>query len=1003
MTGVRFKGILASMNGQSSGKRWLVLQLDWSARLLKCILLLCLGLCVLWPGRLDAQTSEPQSQSPADDEAWLEETLSRMTTADKVGQLFLVSFPGSYSGEGSEVAQLVQILRVGGVILSPSYENFGNGAFAPMQILTLTSGLQGLAFSESYPVTLTMSVPVTVTVPVGATPSPSDRDTITTTTTVTFTEVITRPPQGIPLFTTVLQEGDGYPFTSLRGGFTQLPSNMAVGATWDDTHARSFGMIVGSELETVGVNLLLGPSLDVLSEPRPGQSGDLGTRVFGGDPYWVGRLGQAYISGVHLGSDWRVATAAKHLPGLGASDRSLEDEIATVDKSLQDLRLIELPPFFAVTSGERITDTTDALMTAHIRYRGFQGSIRYVTQPISLNAQGLQEILTQPELVAWREAGGVLVSDSLGVPAVRRHYSPELEAFPHRQIALDAFMAGNDLLTLSRFSLVDSWEDHMRNVTDTILFFQARYEEDETFRTRVDQSVRRILTLKRRLCREFSLDGCTGSEEDLAAIRSANGVVAQIAQEAVTLLYPSVDELAVRLPRPPRQDENILIFTDSREVRECERCLPFYLLNPQALEETILRLYGPEATGQVDPERITSYTFAELHAFLQYGSPDLEAALGEADWIVFAMLDYAPDEYPSSMALKEFLREWTIGQATQNIIVMAHDAPYFLDTTEVSKLTAYYGLYGKEEPFVDASARVLFREYAPAGQSPVTVDGVGYDLGKQLLPDPEQIISVLWSDQPPEVEGTPEAVKLEVGDPLRIRTSLIVDHNGNLVPDGTPVTFHYVYLDEGLGGQVEAVALNGFAETVLTLEHAGVLEIRATSDPATNSLPLQVINQGETTEILTPTPTPTPTPTHTPTPTPTPTSTPTATPTLTPTPTPSPTIEPEVTQPPQPTPRVQWFDLVWALAGILAAGGLIVLVGRGARLTVRIVTPVSRAALLGGVCGLAGYVYYGLGLPGSDIVDGIMPGLRGLLIGFVCGLVPVLLILLLARLGERKK
>jgi hypothetical protein len=82
---------------------------------------------------------------------------------------------------------------------------------------------------------------------------------------------------------------------------------------------------------------------------------------------------------------------------------------------------------------------------------------------------------------------------------------------------------------------------------------------------------------------------------------------------------------------------------------------------------------------------------------------------------------------------------------------------------------------------------------------------------------------------------------------------------------------------------------------------------------------------------------------------------------------------------------------------------VVVLVGRGAHVTARIVTPLSRAALLSGVCGLAGYVYYGLGLPGSDIVDGIVPGLRGLLIGFVCGLVPVLLILFLARLSERRR
>ncbi len=965
-------------------------------------MLLGMSPLLVLPGGTGALTLAASQVSPTVDEnQWLEETLANMTTADKVGQLFLITFPGNDIGAGSDIAELVQILRVGGVILSPANENFGNGAFAPSQVLSLTSGLQELAFCESFPVTYTLSVPVTVTVPVGETPSPSDRETITATTTLTYTEVITRPPQGIPLLTAVVQEGNGYPYTSLRGGFTDLPSNMAIGATWNDEYAMAVGTIVGQELRAVGINLLLGPSLDVLSEPRPGQSGDLGIRVFGGDPYWVGRMGQAYIRGVHLGSDWHVATVAKHVPGLGASDRSLQDEIATVDKSLQDLRLIELPPFFAVTHGAPITDTTDALMTAHIRYRGFQGSIRYVTQPISLNAQGLQEILAQPELVPWRAAGGVLVSDSLGLPAVRRHYSPELESFPHRQIALDAFMAGNDLLTLSQYSLSDSWADHLQNVTDTILFFQARYDEDETFRARVDQSVRRILTLKRRICKEFSLEGCAGSLDGEGERGTANGTVAQIAQSAVTLLYPAAQELVVRLPRPPRQDETILIFTDSREARECDRCLPFYLLNPSALEETILRLYGPEATGQVDPERIESYTFAELHAFLQYESPDLTAALGEADWIVFAMLDYTPDAFPSSIALKEFLREWTLGQAAQNVIVMAHEAPYYLDTTEVSKLGAYYGLYGKGQAVVDSAARVLFQEYLPTGLSPVTVDGVGYDLGKQLLPDPDQVISVLWADQPPEVEGTPQAVKLEVGDPLRLRTSIIRDRNGNAVPDGTPVTFNYVYVDEGLGGQVEAMTANGIAEVELTLEHAGVLEIRATSDPAQNSLPLQVINQGETTEILTPTPTPTPT--STPTATPTPTSTPTPTPTLTPTVTPSPTAEPESPSTPPPESRVRWVDLMWALVGVVAAGGLVAAVSKGTHVTAGMVSPPSRAALLSGACGLAGYIYYGLGLPGSTIIDGLTPGLRGLTVGFAWGLVPLLLVIMYLRLSRRSR
>ncbi|MFN2291245.1 MAG: glycoside hydrolase family 3 N-terminal domain-containing protein [Anaerolineae bacterium] len=979
-------------NRGARGERHLRLTAAW----------LLLALLLAWIQPIRAQEPQPGTAEPAQapDGAWLDEMMAGMSPADKVGQLFLVTFRGDDVSAASEVAHLVQDLRIGGFILSPASGNFTNAAPAPAQVLSVTSGLQELAFTESAPVTVTHTVPVTVTVPRSETPQPSETGVVTAATVVTFTEVVTLPAQSIPLLIAVTQEGDGFPYTDLRDEFTSLPSAMALGATWDVGHAEAAGQIVGGELSAVGVNFLLGPSLDVLSDPRPGQGGDLGTRVFGGDPYWVGQMGQAYIRGVHLGSEGRVVTVGKHLPGLGASDRSLEQEIATVDKSLQELRLIELPPFFAVTQGDVVTDTVDALMTAHIRYRGFQGDIRYVTKPISLNPQALQQIMSQSELVPWRQAGGVLVSDSLGVPAVRRHYSPELDSFPQRQIALDAFQAGNDLLNLSRFSLNDSWPDQMANIEDTVLFFRSRYEIDDTFRARVDESVRRILKLKRRMCPDFSLESCTGSAEALVGVGEGQMAVAQMAQDAVTLLYPSRDELALRLPRPPRLGEDLIVFTDAREVRECELCPPMYLLDPQVVRDTILRLYGPDASDQVDPDRISAHTFAELRSFLAFDTPDLGPALREADWIVFAMLDVAAEAQPSSTALKDFLKEWRGGLENKSVVVLAYGAPYYLDTTEVSKLTAYYGIYSKTDPFVDASVRALFQEFPPQGKSPVTVDGVDYDLAEILSPDANQEISVDRADKPPATEGTPEPVELEVGDSVRVRTSVIVDHNGNPVPDGTPVTFVAYYLQEQVERRQMAATVDGVAEATITLELAGEIEIRAISEPAINSRPLVVI-MGDTTVFLTPTPTSTPTPTPTSTPTATPTSTPTATPTLTPTPTP--TVVVEVAPPPPPEPRVRWLDLVLALLGMAAAAAAVFFsaVGLGFR-TNGSPSPV-RLSLWSGVCGLAGYLFYGIGLPGSRVLEGVTPGVRGLIIGLVCGLLPLAYAIVFAWRGRRVK
>ncbi|MFQ5343241.1 MAG: glycoside hydrolase family 3 protein, partial [Anaerolineae bacterium] len=341
----------------------------------------------------------------------VEQHLSRMTAEEKVGQLFLIAFVGQDTSPESDIARLITAYNIGGVVLLSSNSNFynlsteseqGNTADTPTQVATLTNALQELALSEAGP--------------------------------------------GIPLFVAVDHEGDGYPYTRLRGGFTPLPSAMAIGATWDATNAEHIGEIAGHELAAVGVNMLLGPDIDVLNNPRLSSRGDIGIRAFGGDPYWVGEMGRAYIRGVHRGSQNRVLTVAKHFPGHGGSDRLPDDEVATVDKSFQELQRIELPPFFRVTHVDDTdgTATTDALMTSHIRYRGFQGDIRQFTPPISFDPAGMNQLLALPEFAEWRETG-LIVSDSLGVPAVRRYFDPQEQTFPAKQIAKEAFLAGNDV------------------------------------------------------------------------------------------------------------------------------------------------------------------------------------------------------------------------------------------------------------------------------------------------------------------------------------------------------------------------------------------------------------------------------------------------------------------------------------------------------------------------------------------------------------------------------
>jgi beta-N-acetylhexosaminidase len=813
------------LSGNHSANGWA----NWSFALLLFILLLL-------PPVLHAQTPE------LDLDARVQTLLSTMTVEERVGQVFLVTFVGNDPSPGTDIAKLVRQDHVGGVVLLASNSNFYNDATTPRQVAELSNGLQALAMGQ------------------GA---------------------------QVPLFVAVDHEGDAYPYTRITGGTTPLPNPMTIGATWDADNARAVGQIAGRELAAMGVNLLLGPVVDVLADPRPSGQGDIGTRTFGGDPWWVGQMGRAYIEGVHQGSGGRVATVAKHFPGHGGSDRLPDEEVATVDKSLEELERIDLAPFFAVTNatgddGDNPDAVTDALMSSHIRYRGFQGDIRQFTAPISFDAKGMGDLLGLDQFAAWRPTG-LIVSDSLGVPAVRKYFDPTLTTFPHRRIAKEAFLAGNDLLLLSQFDLNNSWPDQFQNIRDTIAFFQEEYRTNPAFASRVDEAVTKILRLKLQLYPEFTLEAVQVHADAAVQMCGLGEAVTQrIATQAITLLYPDANAL----PAPPRRGEKILIFTDARPVRECftDRCQPFSPLSQTAVEEAILRIYGPQGTNQVDPQDISSLPFGQLKLFLSGGELlyDVGTLLREADWVIFAPQDLNPVKGPNSDAVKLFLNDGQRAAYDARLVVLAFNAPYYLDTTEISKLSLYVAAYSKVDASVEAAVRALFGELTPHGAPPVDVVGINYDLQRQLSPAPDQAIPLA------QIAPALDAVLLPPVS-IHLQAGPVLDRNGHPVPDGTLVTFYAEYDNpESSAGTYappqSAGTVGGVAEAAITLNAAGQVHFRATSGEALRSQSVSLIVQ--------PLPTNTPTATATPTATLRPDVTPSPSATPSPTPSPMPTSEP---------------------------------------------------------------------------------------------------------------
>ena len=796
----------------------------------------------------------------ADAVSLAESILQDLTPEEKVGQLVLVGFEGSTLEPDSPIYDLIANYHIGGVVLLAENNNF-TSEDTLTQAQTLINDLQTLEWT-------------------GANPE-DDPENGGAATGLAY----------VPLLVGTSQSGNGAPGDQLLNELVYSPSQMALGATWDVDLATQVGENLGSELSSLGFNLFLGPSLDVLESTSGEAAGYIGVNTFGGDPYWVGELGKAYISGLHTGSDNRLLVIAQNFPGTGNSDRSPDDEVATVRKSLEQLTQIELAPFFSVTSlTEDDPARIDGVMVSHIRYQGFQGNIRATTKPISFDSNALQEIMAQPALENWRSEGGVIISDNLGSGAVRRFYDPNVESFNAFQVARNAFLAGNDMLYVN--DLVGSGDTSSYSTLLSILdSFVTKYREDSAFAQRVDASVLRILEMKLGIYDEFTEESVFQEMEgpSLEQIQSVNF---DVALKAVTLIGPSLSEMDSVLSSPPSRYEDIVIFTDVRTDYQCDTCAPSYLLNTDSLETTLVNLYGSRAGGQLLQADIMSYTLAQLADSLENGASSdnqyILDSLNGAEWVVFNVLEN-DEANPSSGILLRILENRPDLLANKKVIVFAMDSPIYLDATNISKITAYYALYSKLPSFVDVAARVLMQEITPQGALPISLNAVGYDLISMTAPDPDQIIrlQLVVPDQPTGTGGpvaTPEPTvpvvveptptpNFTVGDTITIRTSSIQDHNGHIVPDGTVVRFNFTITSEsGITQQYETTTTDGIAYFNYRIEAAGSLNMSATSEPATQSdtLTINIEPDGSSSVFsISPTPQSTPTPTEAPLSTPT--------------------------------------------------------------------------------------------------------------------------------------
>lgn len=341
---------------------------------------------------------------------------------------------------------------------------------------------------------------------------------------------------GIPLLIGIDQEGG---IVYRLGSGSALPGNMAVGATGSTDTAKRVGRIIGRELSALGINTNFAPTVDVNNNPN---NPVIGLRSFGDDPKKVAELSVAMIEGMN---EYNIITSAKHFPGHGDTATDTHTGLAVVDKSYEDLKQCELVPFQASMDAN-----TDMFMVAHISYPQIDDTkviSKTTGEEVGIPATVSKKFLTDIVRTDMKY-DGVLITDAMNMQGLS-------DIFGQSEAAIRAIEAGNDIL-LMPCQLYDNEKD-LQNLDKILEDIYAAVESGRITEERLDESVRRILTLKEKRgvldykASDYSLEKAlenVGSQENRDDERAISAAAVTVTQNKDNIL-----------PLQPKAGEKILL------------------------------------------------------------------------------------------------------------------------------------------------------------------------------------------------------------------------------------------------------------------------------------------------------------------------------------------------------------------------------------------------------------------------------------------------------------
>jgi len=262
-----------------------------------------------------------------------------------------------------------------------------------------------------------------------------------------------------PLFMCVDVEGGSV--DRFRDVLGPAPSAADVFATADRKLFRKHGQVIGENCRALGFNVDFAPVVDLRFEASHGV---MNSRTVSENPRDATAYAREFLTGLRTAG---VLGCGKHFPGLGEGKLDSHHELPVIKKPLKKLWVEDLLPYRMLRAQMAM------VMISHAAYP----LVTRDKTPASLSKMWITDILRKR--IGYRNP---IVSDDLEMGGV-------LSAAPIGKAAVEFIRAGGDLC------LVCHREDY---ITEAYQELVSTAESDSKFAKRVAESVRRVLTFKKK-------------------------------------------------------------------------------------------------------------------------------------------------------------------------------------------------------------------------------------------------------------------------------------------------------------------------------------------------------------------------------------------------------------------------------------------------------------------------------------------------------------------------